>query len=100
MELQISGNCPAPLHSSRYAGASSGGINDAEFDTPEPKGFTADSDASLRKEVFDVTMARVEAIVEPDCVGDNVWGEAVTFFRCSLADSTNFGDLTWRYLCK
>jgi hypothetical protein len=35
------------------------GINNSEFDTPNPDRFSADSDASLSKEVFDIAMAQV-----------------------------------------
>jgi hypothetical protein len=45
------------------------GIYCSEFDTPEANGFTADSNSAFRQEVFDVSMAQIEPIVEPDGVG-------------------------------
>ena len=46
----------------------------SEFDTPQPDGFIADSDASFCQEIFDITVAEIESIVEPNCVADDVWG--------------------------
>jgi len=48
-----------------------------EFDTPKADGFTADSDAALGEKIFDISMAQVEAIVEPDRVTDDVGWESV-----------------------
>jgi hypothetical protein len=54
-------------------------INSSEFDTPETDCFTADSDSSFGKEVFNIAMAQVETIVEPDSVADDVWSKSVAF---------------------
>lgn len=45
---------------------------------PKTDRFTADYDASLREQVFNITMAEIEAIVEPDGVGNDVGWESVT----------------------
>ena len=55
------------------------GINGSEFDTPKPDRLSADSDASLSKEIFDITVAEIEAIVEPDGIADDIGGELVSF---------------------
>ena len=55
------------------------GINNSEFDTTKPDRFSADSDASLSKEIFDITVAEIEAIVEPDGIADDIGGEPVSF---------------------
>ena len=49
------------------------------FDTPETDRFTADGDAAFGQEIFDISVAQVEAIAEPDGVADDIWRESVTF---------------------
>ena len=49
-----------------------------EFNTPQSDGFIADSDTSFGKEIFNVTMAEVETIIEPDGITDDVGWESVT----------------------
>ena len=39
--------------------------------------YAADSDTSLGQSIFDITVAQIEWIVEPDCVGDDVGWESV-----------------------
>ena len=51
----------------------------SEFDTPEADRFTADGDAPLSEKIFDISMTQVEAIVEPDSIGNDIWWEAVPF---------------------
>jgi hypothetical protein len=51
----------------------------SEFDAPKAYRFTADSDSSFGKEVFNIAMAQVETIVEPDSVRNDVWRESVSF---------------------
>jgi hypothetical protein len=48
-------------------------------DTPEANCFSGYSDASLGEEILDITVAQVEFIVQPDCVGNDIWGKSVTF---------------------
>ena len=50
-----------------------------ELDTPEPNGFVGDCDASLSKQIFDITVAEVESEVKPDCIADDLRWEPVTF---------------------
>ena len=50
-----------------------------ELDTPEPNGFVGDCDASLSKQIFDITVAEVESAVKPDCIADDLRWEPVTF---------------------
>ncbi len=57
----------------------SAGINGSEFYTPEADRFSADSDASFSQEVFNVPVAQIEAVVEPDCVADDVWWKSMAF---------------------
>ncbi len=58
----------------------SSGIKTAKLDTPEPDGFSTDGDASFSEQVFDEwsgtpAMTEIEAIVEPDGVGNDIgWG--------------------------
>ena len=57
----------------------SAGINRSEFYAPETDCFTADGDAALGQEIFDISVAEIETIVEPDSVGDDVRRKSVTF---------------------
>jgi hypothetical protein len=57
----------------------SAGIDSAELDTPKTDRFAADGDTSLGKEIFNVTMAQIESVVEPDGIGDDVRWESVSF---------------------
>jgi hypothetical protein len=41
--------------------------------------FAADSDASLGKEIFDIAVAQIEKIVEPDSVGKDIGWESMAF---------------------
>ena len=47
-------------------------INGTEFDALQANRFAADSDASFSQEIFDITVAQVEAVVEPDGVGNDI----------------------------
>jgi hypothetical protein len=42
------------------------GIFGAEFDTPQANRFAADSNASLSEKILDLSVAEVEAVVQPD----------------------------------
>ena len=66
-----------PLQSAR--------IDSPEFDTPEADRFAADSDASLSQKVFNITVAEIEAIVEPDSVTDDVGWESVALISIHAA---------------
>ena len=57
----------------------SSGIERAELDTPQTDCFAADGNTSLGEKIFNIAMAEVEAIVESDGVGDDIWRESVTF---------------------
>ncbi len=54
-------------------------IDYSKFDAPQPDGFAADGDASLSEQIFDVSVAEIEVIAEPDGVTDNIGWESVTF---------------------
>ena len=58
------------------------GEEGSEFDTPEPDGFPADNDASLSQEIFDISMAQVKAVVQPESIGNDIWRESVAFVSC------------------
>ena len=53
-------------------------ISSTKFDTPKSDGFVANNDASLREQVFDITIAEVESMVQPDRVTDDVGRKSVT----------------------
>jgi len=53
-------------------------INCSELDSPETDCFAAESDASFSEQVFDISMAQVESVVEPDSIGNDIWRESMT----------------------
>jgi hypothetical protein len=46
---------------------------------PQTDGFPADCDPSLNKQIFDISVAEIEAVVEPDGVADDSGRESVAF---------------------
>ena len=42
-------------------------------------GLAADGDTTFSQEIFDVSMAKIESVVQPDCAGNNVGRELVPF---------------------
>jgi hypothetical protein len=56
----------------------SSSVEAAEFDAPEADRFSRHSDAPLGQQIFNVSVAQVEALVEPDGVTDDIWRESVT----------------------
>ena len=61
-------------------------INGAELDTPETDCFSADGDASFSEEIFDIPMAEIEAVVQPDSVGNDIRRESVMMKWTPLAE--------------
>ena len=55
------------------------GVKSTELDAPQADRFSADSYATLSKEILDVSVTQVEAIVEPDGVADDIGRESVSF---------------------
>jgi hypothetical protein len=53
------------------------GINRTEFDTPKPNCFAADGNTAFREKVFDISVAEVESIVEPDGIGNGIGSKSV-----------------------
>jgi hypothetical protein len=56
----------------------SSGVYSSEFDAPKTYRFAADDDASLSQQIFNISMAEIEAVVQPDCVGNDIGRESVT----------------------
>jgi hypothetical protein len=54
-------------------------ILSTELDTPEPNGLVTDSNVSLCKQIFNITMTQIETLVEPNCVTDNLGWEPMAF---------------------
>ena len=57
----------------------SSGIQGSEFDASQANRLPADHDALFGLEVFDITVAEIEIIVEPDSMRDDVRRESVAF---------------------
>ena len=56
----------------------SAGVNRAEFDAPQAYSFAGYSNAPRSEEIFNITVAEIESIVEPDGVGNDIGRESVT----------------------
>ena len=54
------------------------GLFGSKVDAPEPDGLVADDDATFSQEIFDIPVAEVEAITEPDRVTDDCRRKPVT----------------------
>ena len=55
------------------------GVNGTEFYASKTDCLSADGDASFSEEIFDITVAEIETIIEPDRVTDDIWRESVPF---------------------
>jgi hypothetical protein len=67
-----------------------------ELDAPEPDGLIADCNATLSQEIFDIAVAEVEAIVQPDCIADDIGRESVTFVSIH-PEIIHFRELSCQY---
>jgi hypothetical protein len=54
------------------------GLFGSKVDAPEPDGLVANDDATFSQEIFDIPVAEVEAITEPDRVTDDCRRKPVT----------------------
>ena len=72
-------------------------IQPAEFDIPETDRFATHGDASLVQEVFYIAMAEIEAIVEPDGIGNDVSWESVALICVHPSILVQITDLTCQY---
>ena len=48
-------------------------VEPAKLDTPETNRFATDGNTSFGQEIFNMAVAQIEPIVEPDGVGDAIW---------------------------
>jgi hypothetical protein len=51
----------------------------SKLDTPEEDGLVADGASSLSWNIFDISMAEIESILQPDNLIDSIWRESVAF---------------------
>jgi len=52
-------------------------IQRSKLDAPEADRLPSDNDASLSQEIFNIPVAEIESVVEPDGITDDIWGEPV-----------------------
>jgi hypothetical protein len=55
------------------------GVHSPELDTPQANRFAADGDASLSQQIFNISMAEIKSIVEPDGITNDIGRESVAF---------------------
>ena len=53
-------------------------IDGTEFDAPEADRFATDGDASLGQNIFDISVAQIESVVQPDSIRNDIWRESVS----------------------
>jgi hypothetical protein len=53
-------------------------INRTKLDAPKTDSFSGYSDAAFGKEVFDIALAEIESVIEPNGIGNHIWRESVT----------------------
>jgi hypothetical protein len=56
----------------------SSSVQGTDFNAPEANGFATDCDASFSEKVFNIAVAEVESIIEPDGIGNHIWWESVS----------------------
>ncbi|MFT6368019.1 MAG: hypothetical protein ACJARI_003479 [Bacteroidia bacterium] len=54
-------------------------VNRAEFDAPETYRLATDCHATFSEKILYITMAQIESIVEPDCIGNDIGWESAAF---------------------
>ena len=47
--------------------------------TPYSDRFASNDNSALSQQIFNISVAQIEAIIKPDSVGDNIWRESVAF---------------------
>jgi hypothetical protein len=52
-------------------------VKSTKFYTSSSDRFATDGDTTLSEKIFNITMAEIESIVEPDSIADDIWREAV-----------------------
>ena len=51
----------------------------SELYAPETDCFSADDNTPLSQDIFNVSVTEIEAILEPDSVGNDIWRKSVAF---------------------
>ena len=54
------------------------GIDGPKFYAPETDGFSGNDNPAFSQEILNIPVAKIEAIVVPDGVGNDIWRESVT----------------------
>jgi hypothetical protein len=75
----------------------SSSVYSSEFDAPQPDAFVTDSDAAFSEQIFNISVAEIEAIVKPDGVTDDVRRESVALV-CIHPQIMDFGQLSCQHL--
>jgi hypothetical protein len=59
------------------------GVSGSKLDAPQSDRFVTDHDSSFGHEIFDVTGTQIEAVIEPDCVLNDLRRETVALVHRS-----------------
>lgn len=57
------------------------GMVGTKFYAPQTNRLIAGFDTSLSEQTFDITIAEVESVVQPNCIADDIWRNSVAFVR-------------------
>ena len=71
-------------------------VESTKLNALQSDGFVADCDASFSQKIFDISVAQVEAIVQPDCIADDIGWESVTFISIH-PEIIHFRELSCQY---
>ena len=69
----------------------------AEFVDPESNSFVTDANVALRQQVFDISNAEIESVIEPNGVLNDRWREPMSFVDVLHADMLPEDRLTCQY---
>ena len=53
------------------------GVIGPKLDAPESDGLMADCDTTFGQDIFDITVAQIESVVEPDSMTDDIWRKSM-----------------------
>lgn len=65
----------------RMSAPKSLGIFRTKLYTPKTNRLVTDGDTSLGEQIFDITIAEVKSMVQPDRIADGIGGKLVAFVR-------------------
>ena len=69
-------------------------VNSSELDAPQPDRLPGDENTPFSEQIFDISVAQVESVVEPDGIADDVRWESVALVGVHGLILVQISDLT------